>query len=92
MLSNNNLFVYGTLLFDRVWTKIVGRHADKQPAKLIGWRRLYVRDKCYPGIMSQDGHSVAGALVTDLYADDWRKLDEFEDVIYVRKITRNTHE
>ena len=86
MLLNRHLFVYGTLLYESVWQEIVGHHSPKHEAKILDWERFYVKEKCYPGIKYLPSAEVDGALVTNLTADDWRKLDDFEDDIYSKKL------
>lgn len=86
MLLVNNLFVYGTLLFSKVWNQIVGHHAVQKPAYAVGWKRVYIKGQLYPGIISTSGSRVSGALVTNLSVQDWYQLDNFEDAIYTKKL------
>ena len=80
-----NLFVYGTLLFEAVWDLVVGCAVRKQPARLKGWARFYMRNRVYPGIRALAGAEVEGLLICHLNQQNMAALDEFEDVIYTKK-------
>ena len=81
-----NLFVYGTLLYDEVWNEVVGHKREKQSAKAFGWARYYVNNKLYPGLISSLDCVVDGMLITGLTNQEWSKLDKFEDDLYIRKL------
>ena len=81
-----NLFVYGTLLYDEVWNEVVGHKREKQSAKAFGWARYYVNNKLYPGLISSLDSVVDGMLITGLTNQEWSKLDKFEDDLYIRKL------
>ena len=86
MQTDNKLFIYGTLLYEEVWLKIVGRHAHKYPAKVVGWCRKYMNNKLYPGIVRSHDNEVDGALITGLSDGEWSKLDKFEDAVNLESI------
>jgi len=86
------LFVYGTLLVEDVYRRVVSRHdahTKYVEAILVGWQRRHVIDQTYPAIVPVEGHVVRGAIVEPLEAD-WQKLDEWEDFEYKRIITTVT--
>ena len=83
---SNNLFVYGTLLFDEVWNEIVGSSRNKKLAKAHGWTRYYINNKLYPGLRYSEDSVVEGLLINDLTQQHWSKLDKFEDDLYTRKL------
>lgn len=79
-----DLFVYGSLMFDPVWTRVVGQPKTSVPASLSGYRRYAVRDETYPAILAQSGAQVAGQLIRGLAAEQLARLDAFEGDDYRR--------
>jgi gamma-glutamylcyclotransferase (GGCT)/AIG2-like uncharacterized protein YtfP len=77
-----NIFVYGTLMFEEVWDRIVHRHYAKQAAVLSGFRRLPVKGETYPGLVKSISGSVQGILYFDVNARDIKRLDKFEGKYY----------
>ncbi len=60
------LFVYGTLLDAGVLTRVSGERALAQrlvPARLDGWRRVFLRGTPYPTLVPAAGASVNGAVL-----------------------------
>ena len=57
-----NMFVYGTLIFDDTWNRIVQHHYEKQAAMLPGYKRLSVKGECYPGLVKTFNGSVEGVI------------------------------
>lgn len=81
---STHLFAYGTLCAPEIFRAVVGRNASSEPALLEGYRCRLLRGKIYPGIIPQAEEVVKGVLYRDLSAEEWRRLDEFEDDLYVR--------
>ncbi len=78
------LFVYGSLMFDKVWNKVVGRPGERLPCTLGGWQRLGIRGAEYPALVPGKG-SVKGLLRLGLSRADMDKLDHFEGEEYRRE-------
>jgi gamma-glutamylcyclotransferase (GGCT)/AIG2-like uncharacterized protein YtfP len=80
-----NVFVYGSLMFDGVWNRIVQHHYEKHTAVLSGYKRLSVKGERYPGLVKSFDSSVKGVVYFDVTAQDINRLDKFEGEYY-RKI------
>ncbi|MCG6938464.1 MAG: gamma-glutamylcyclotransferase [Gammaproteobacteria bacterium] len=80
-----NIFVYGTLLFEDVWNRVVRHRYEKLPAILPGYKRLSIKGKNYPGLVKSFNSSVEGVVYFDVTAQDIKRLDKFEGRYY-RKI------
>ena len=78
-----NLFVYGSLMYREVWTRLVDRDFERRPARLSGYRRLKIRNEDYPGLVRGVG-TVSGIVWLDLDEQTVRRLDEFEAECYRR--------
>ncbi len=78
-----HLFVYGSLMFEPVWHRLVNTKFRKTEARLPGYRRHKIRDQVYPGIIKGQGH-VDGIVYLDLDDKTMRRLDEFEEECYQR--------
>lgn len=90
-----NLSVYGTLISEKVFYKVIsvkeGDHLRKSQYKLVqnveleGYKRSKVRNELYPGAISDHERScIKGALIYGLTVDDLKFLDEFEGDEYKR--------
>jgi gamma-glutamylcyclotransferase (GGCT)/AIG2-like uncharacterized protein YtfP len=79
-----NLFVYGTLLSNKIWKSIVNREYSSDSAVLKGYARKKVKGKNYPGLIEQDGSVVEGKIYYDISEEDFRKLDAYEGEEYAR--------
>ena len=85
----SNLFVYGSLMFDAVWHRVVGSGYRRSEAKLAGFRRLRICGKTYPGLVSGSvDEQVTGVLVHGLSRQDLTVLDRFEQPLYARRLVR----
>ena len=87
----HNLFIYGTLMFDDVWQRLIKKQYQTQSATLKGFRRFSIKNQTYPGIVKSRHHKVEGLLVMNLSSRDLRKLDYFEGRYYKRtRVSVNT--
>jgi gamma-glutamylcyclotransferase (GGCT)/AIG2-like uncharacterized protein YtfP len=77
-----NIFVYGSLMFDDVWGRIVHHRYEKKPALLPGYKRLSVKGESYPGLVKSFNSSVDGEIYFNVTAQDIRRLDKFEGSYY----------
>jgi gamma-glutamylcyclotransferase (GGCT)/AIG2-like uncharacterized protein YtfP len=78
-----NIFTYGSLMFERVWQRVVRGRYGHHRAVLKGWRRLSIRGREYPGAIPGAGW-IEGVLWLRVSASDVGRLDRFEGVEYSR--------
>ena len=80
-----HLFVYGSLMFDEVWNRLIKFPYEKLPAELEDYQRLIVRGETYPGLIENPLSKTQGVLVLNLKQKDLMLLDRFEGAYYQRK-------
>jgi ABC-type amino acid transport substrate-binding protein/gamma-glutamylcyclotransferase (GGCT)/AIG2-like uncharacterized protein YtfP len=80
---STNLFVYGSLMFDEVWHRLVTLPFERKPARLSGYRRLKIKDQDYPAVVRGVG-TVRGTVCLGLDEETMRRLDAFEAGCYRR--------
>ncbi|KPJ99748.1 MAG: hypothetical protein AMJ60_03930 [Desulfobacterales bacterium SG8_35] len=81
-----NVFTYGSLMFDSVWSLVVEGSYDRCEAILQGYDRKGVRNEVYPVIVPATEHSqVQGIVYLDVSASDLARLNRFEGEYYFRK-------
>ncbi len=81
-----NVFTYGSLMFDPVWSRIVAGSYDRCDAILQGYERKGVRGEVYPVVVPSSEHSqVRGVVYIGVLSSDLRRLDQFEGEYYFRK-------
>jgi len=81
-----NIFTYGSLMFDRVWSLVVDGTYRKTEAVLTGFDRKGIKGEVYPAIYPSSTHSrVRGIVYKDITEADLGKLDIFEGEYYFRK-------
>ena len=78
-----NIFVYGSLMFEPVWNRVVTGSYTKIEGQLFGYARLGIKDEHYPGLIETPG-TVDGVIWLDVNDTDIEKLDRFEGVYYRR--------
>ncbi|MGE5622691.1 MAG: gamma-glutamylcyclotransferase family protein [Bacillota bacterium] len=83
-----HVFTYGSLMFAPVWQRVVRGHYRSAPARLDGFARYAITGETYPGMVAQQGASVAGLLYFDVDAGDLAALDAFEGADYRRDRVR----
>ena len=85
-----HVFTYGSLMFERVWSRVVRGTYPAASATLSGYRRQCVLGQDYPSleqIAGSDGDSndaLGGVVYLGVEADDLAALDEFEGSEYLR--------
>jgi gamma-glutamylcyclotransferase (GGCT)/AIG2-like uncharacterized protein YtfP len=47
----NNVFTYGSLMFDAVWSRVVRGHYRSAEAILSGYRMLSIREESFPAMI-----------------------------------------
>jgi len=81
-----NLFTYGSLMFQEVWSQLVRGDYLSRPARLHGFTRRRVHGDVYPVIFrSHPGEWVDGLVYFDVGEEDLRRLDAFEAEPYDRQ-------
>jgi gamma-glutamylcyclotransferase (GGCT)/AIG2-like uncharacterized protein YtfP len=78
-----NLFVYGTLMYEVVWKRLVADDFVQKRARLSGYRRLEIRGEDYPGLVRGVG-TVEGTVWLDVEERTLHRIDEFEADCYRR--------
>lgn len=79
-----NVFVYGSLMFDAVWDRLIEQRYEARPATLPGYRRHGLRHVDYPAIVASSRSTVSGIVYLDVTAADLAVLDGFEAPHYQR--------
>lgn len=80
----NNLFVYGSLMFDAVWCRLISTDYQYCDASLHGYKRLNIKNEVYPALVPASNHKVAGKLIFNINNEDMKLLDQFEGSQYHR--------
>lgn len=86
----HHLFVYGSLLFEEVWNRVVHGTYPRLAATLDGYRRVALRGRTYPGLIRDPGAMVEGLACLSLSDGDLRRLIDFEGDEYDRATVRVT--
>lgn len=83
----NNIFAYGTLMIQEVFTIVTGREHAQLPARVYGFARYSFRDRVYPAMVAAASVDfVDGVIYARLPKESIEALTAFEDSRY-RKIT-----
>ena len=77
-----NLFVYGSLLNEKVLDILLKRKIESFPAILKGYHRFSVRSAPYPAIAQQENGTVEGKVLL-LKENEKILLDEYEGPDYL---------
>jgi gamma-glutamylcyclotransferase (GGCT)/AIG2-like uncharacterized protein YtfP len=81
-----HVFVYGSLLFEEVWSRLVRGSYVRRAARLHGFTRRRVRGDVYPVIVkSHNADWVDGMVYLNVTEEDIRRLDVFEGDFYDRQ-------
>ncbi|HEY0845610.1 MAG TPA: gamma-glutamylcyclotransferase family protein [Noviherbaspirillum sp.] len=81
---NSHVFTYGSLMFARIWGRVVRGEYASMPAVAYGHARYAIRGETYPGMVARSGASVEGVLYFDVGHEDIGALDAFEGSEYRR--------
>ncbi|MBD3669767.1 MAG: gamma-glutamylcyclotransferase [Gammaproteobacteria bacterium] len=84
--SLSDVFVYGTLIFSKIITAVLGKAFDGETAKLHDFAAYKVIGESYPGLWRLDGVSAEGVLYHGMSKEDLAKLDRYEGEEYQREI------
>ena len=81
-----NVFTYGSLMFDQVWSQVVDGNYRNAEALLKGYERKALKGEIYPAICpSTDYSEVQGIVYFNVSPADLARLDVFEGEYYYRK-------
>jgi gamma-glutamylcyclotransferase (GGCT)/AIG2-like uncharacterized protein YtfP len=86
----SHVFTYGSLMFGKVWSRVVTGRYIPAAARLAGFCRQRVRGQDYPALLSAppgmagEQRVVDGVLYLDVEASDLAALDGFEGPDYRR--------
>jgi len=83
-MSDQVLFVYGSLLSPEVLKLVIGRVAAVELAVLEGYACYYVAGATFPAIIQEAGAMTHGKLLTGLSKNEIAALDRYEDTFYQR--------
>lgn len=86
----NSVFVYGSLMFDPVWGKVVQGSYQSFPAIALNLVRLAVPGETYPAAVPLRGASIHGMVWQDVSGGDLERLDAFEGPEYRRALIEVT--
>lgn len=83
-----NVFTYGSLMFEPVWTRVVQGRYRSTAARLFGYVRKKVREEEYPAVVPAEAEAeVHGVLYLNVALYDLQRLDRFEGPRYRRRQT-----
>ncbi len=78
-----NVFTYGSLMFDQVWSKVVNGNYERLKATLYGYERRKLKERTYPAVIpGNPSDSVDGILYVNVLPSDLLRLDRFEGDYY----------
>jgi len=80
-----NVFTYGSLMYERVWSRVVTGNYAQQKGVVQGFRRLRVKNEQYPGLIKGKGN-VEGVVYFGVSPEDVMRLDQFEGELYHREM------
>jgi len=82
-----HVFTYGSLMFYRVWSKVVGGNYEKVGARLYGYKRRKIRGEIYPTVLpGTSGDYVDGIIYLNVSKSDVKTLDTFEEKYYQKEM------
>jgi|GEM_PF-1258183 len=86
-----DLFVYGTLTFDRVLQALLGHVPNKERIEIDNFyaRTIHLDGwEDFPVLLAEEGSKVPGYVLKDLNAQDLARLDryEFTDIGYYKRV------
>ena len=86
MESSHFVFTYGTLQIPEVIKLVTGQAFPSRAARLNGYQRLKIKHRTYPGIIEDPNQSIDGVLYSNVDATALTLLDQFEDILYERRL------
>jgi gamma-glutamylcyclotransferase (GGCT)/AIG2-like uncharacterized protein YtfP len=84
-----NIFTYGSLMFDSVWSRVTAGCSERILAGLSGYRRRLLSGRIYPALVPGTPEDmVMGVAYLDVQPEAVSKLDLFEGELYRREQVR----
>ncbi len=80
------LFVYGTLTFSEILSKLLGKKHVSIPGLLENYKIKKFSNAEYPGIIADQNSNVSGKIIFGINEQDILILDAYEGVMYKRNI------
>jgi gamma-glutamylcyclotransferase (GGCT)/AIG2-like uncharacterized protein YtfP len=81
-----NVFTYGSLMYESVWSLVVSVSYERTLADLSGYRRRLLRGQVYPALLAGDAtDTVQGVIYLDVQPGDIERLELFEGELYRRE-------
>jgi gamma-glutamylcyclotransferase (GGCT)/AIG2-like uncharacterized protein YtfP len=82
---NQNVFVYGTLMYPQVLHALLNRVPSKSKAAIHGYKRYKIKGQVFPGVIPATPEcKVEGVLLKELTPEDMVVFDEFEGEEYYK--------
>ncbi len=82
-----HVFVYGSLMWPDVRSRVLRTDPEAQAATVRGYRRQALKGRPYPALVpAGEGIRITGQILRDVPPDDLRRLDAFEGRNY-RRVT-----
>ncbi|MBN1995232.1 MAG: gamma-glutamylcyclotransferase [Anaerolineae bacterium] len=78
-----NVFTYGSLMYHRVWSRVVAATYPQKSGAVYGFQRLRVKNEPYPGLI-KGNDVVDGIIYFGVTTADLARLDKFEGRLYKR--------
>ncbi|MFN0181559.1 MAG: gamma-glutamylcyclotransferase family protein [Gemmatimonadales bacterium] len=80
-----NVFTYGSLMYRRVWDRVVAGEYPARPGTIRGFERRRIVGEVYPALVpGSPERSVGGVVYLGVSAADLAALDQFEGEAYRR--------
>ena len=79
-----NVFTYGSLMFEPVWSRVVAGRYGQLAARLDGFDRFAVVGEDYPGAVPAPAGRIDGVVYLAVEEADVARLDDFEGADYRR--------
>ncbi len=73
-----HLFAYGTLQFDEVLQRVVGRTFERIAGVAHDYANRRVQGALYPGMIAAAGETTSGVVLLDVDVESLATLDDFE--------------
>mgnify|MGYP001084856298 CR=1 FL=1 len=79
------LFCYGTLVFEKVILRLIGRVPESTAAVIENYARYRIADTDFPGIIPKPNERVRGILYQELTSNEMNILDDYEGECFGRE-------
>ena len=81
-----NIFTYGSLMFERVWSRVVVCVYERLNVTMCGYKRRKLKERTYPAVIpGTRSDSIDGVLYLKVQPEDLLRLDRFEGNYYQKE-------